>query len=69
MWSELQRARASSRRRNVGRYRAILNTCLAPLERAFVERRIAEERAELESLVRQVHGAVTHADDRASKSG
>ena len=52
MWSELQTAKVSAYRKNVIRYRTILNSYLTPLERAFVEHRIAEEEAALRTLVR-----------------
>ena len=56
MYAELDLVRMSAQRNNIARYRRILGTCLTPLERAFVERRLSEESAELESSVRQVYG-------------
>jgi hypothetical protein len=52
MWFEVHLAQVSAHRNNIVRYRAILNSRLTPLEQAFVERRIAEEEAALQSLSR-----------------
>jgi hypothetical protein len=52
MWFEVHLTRVSAHRNNIIRYRAILNSPLTPLEQAFVERRIAEEEAALQTLLR-----------------
>ena len=56
MYTELPLVRISAHRNNNVRYRKILRTGLTRLERAFVERRLSEERVELASLVRQARG-------------
>jgi hypothetical protein len=43
-------ARIRAHRNNIHRYRRLLRTPLSDLERAFVERRIADERTALEVL-------------------
>ncbi len=40
-----------SHRDNIGRYRRLLNTKLTDLERCFIERRLAEEKLALDSIV------------------
>jgi hypothetical protein len=39
-----------SRRNNTQRYRRLLNTRLAELERQYIERRLSEEQADLKAL-------------------
>ncbi|MBR0803528.1 hypothetical protein JEY40_16875 [Bradyrhizobium japonicum] len=43
-------ARIRAHRNNIHRYRRLLRTKLSELERQFIERRLAEEKASLESL-------------------
>lgn len=50
MSPEFYLARVYTHRRNIIRYRAILTSNLTPLERSFVERRIADEEAALQTL-------------------
>jgi len=45
-----QIARIRTHRSNIHRYRRLLRTRLAVLERDFLERRLAEEQSQLESL-------------------
>lgn len=44
-------ARIRAHRNNIHRYRRLNKTKLSDLERQFIERRIAEERAALEALI------------------
>jgi hypothetical protein len=50
MSGELQTVRIATHRQNLARYRAILSSDLMPYERAFIEQRLAEERAALGAL-------------------
>ena len=43
-------ARLRTHRRNIQRYRNLLQTSLTDLERQFVQKRLAEEQSNLESL-------------------
>jgi hypothetical protein len=43
-------ARLRAHRNNIHRYRRLLATQLSDLERAYIERRLGEERASLEAL-------------------
>jgi hypothetical protein len=43
-------ARLRAHRNNIHRYRRLLSTQLSDLERAYIERRLAEEQASLEAL-------------------
>ena len=45
-----QSARLRTHRRNIQRYRNLLQTSLTELERQFIEKRLAEEQSSLESL-------------------
>jgi hypothetical protein len=45
-----QLARLHAHRSNIQRYRNLLQTSLTELERQFVEKRLTEERSNLESL-------------------
>ena len=45
-----QSARLRTHRRNIQRYRNLLQTSLTELERQFIEKRLAEEQSNLESL-------------------
>jgi hypothetical protein len=47
---EQQLARVRTHRSNIQRYRNLLQTSLTELERQFVEKRLAEEQLNLESL-------------------
>ena len=47
-------ARLRAHRNNIHRYRRLLATRLTDLERAYVERRLSEERASMEALGRDV---------------
>lgn len=47
---DLNLARIRTHRNNVSRYRRLLKTKLSDLERQFIERRLAEEQAALETL-------------------
>lgn len=51
---DVDRARIAAHQRNLMRYRRILATPLTETERAYVKRRIAEERARLEMLEHHV---------------
>ena len=46
-------ARLRAHRNNVHRYRRLLATQLSDLERAYIERRLSEERASMEALSRE----------------
>jgi hypothetical protein len=48
--SDLNTIRMIARRKNIARYRRLLGTQLTADERCYIERRIAQERAELEAL-------------------
>jgi hypothetical protein len=48
-----QFARLRAHRNNVLRYRKLLATYLSDLERAYVERRLSEERASMEALTQR----------------
>jgi hypothetical protein len=43
--------RIFAHRRNIGRYKRLLRTHLTELERAFVDRRLKEEKSELARLI------------------
>ena len=45
-----QLARSHAHRSNIQRYRNLLQTSLTELERQFVEKRLTEERSNLESM-------------------
>ena len=45
-------ARLRARRNNIGRYKRLLKTQLSDLERAFIAKRLEEEQAEAEALVK-----------------
>jgi hypothetical protein len=45
-------ARLRAHRSNVGRYKRLLKTQLSDLERAFIAKRLEEEQAEAEALVK-----------------
>jgi hypothetical protein len=47
---EQQLARVRAHRSNIQRYRNLLQTSLTELERQFVEKRLAEEQSNLETL-------------------
>ena len=47
---EQQFARLRTHRRNIQRYRNLLQTSLTDLERQFVQRRLTEEQSNLESV-------------------
>ena len=47
---DLQLARLRTHRCNIQRYRNLLQTSLTELERQFVEKRLTEERSNLESV-------------------
>jgi hypothetical protein len=44
--------RLRTHRNNINRYRRLLRTELSELERQFIERRLTEEKSEMESLAR-----------------
>jgi hypothetical protein len=48
-----QFARLRAHRNNVLRYRRLLATYLSDLERAYIERRLSEERASMEALTQR----------------
>jgi hypothetical protein len=48
-----QFARLRAHRNNVLRYRKLLATYLSDLERAYIERRLSEERASMEALTQR----------------
>jgi hypothetical protein len=50
MMIDQQLARLRAHRRNIQRYRNLLQTSLTTLEREFVEKRLIEEQSNLESL-------------------
>lgn len=45
-------ARLRAHRNNIGRYKRLLKTQLSDLERAFIAKRLEEEQAEAEALVK-----------------
>ena len=45
-------ARLRAHRSNIGRYKRLLKTQLSDLERAFIAKRLEEEQAEAEALVK-----------------
>ncbi|MBR1155836.1 hypothetical protein [Bradyrhizobium sp. JYMT SZCCT0428] len=45
-----QLARLRAHRNNISRYRGLLKTILTDLERAFIERRLAEEQSAFQAL-------------------
>jgi hypothetical protein len=49
-----QLARLRTHRRNIQRYRNLLQTSLTELERQFIEKRLIEEQANLENLTTSV---------------
>ncbi|MDI3564952.1 hypothetical protein [Bradyrhizobium sp. Arg816] len=51
---------ARAHRKNIQRYRLILQTNLTESERQFVERRVGEEQSKLEMLVRSLSSKVHH---------
>jgi hypothetical protein len=60
-------ARLRAHRNNVHRYRRLLATQLSDLERAYIERRLSEERASIEALS-QATFPFSVVCDRATKS-
>jgi hypothetical protein len=60
----LQNALIDSRRRNIERYARLLATRLAAHERAYVHKRLTQERAELDSLVTRAFRATRKTMDR-----
>jgi hypothetical protein len=60
---EQQFARLRTHRRNIQRYRNLLQTSLTDLERQFVQRRLTEEQSNLErlanSLPNDIRGSTT----------
>jgi hypothetical protein len=48
---EVRLARLRTHRNNIHRYRRLLKTELSDIERGFIERRLAEERTAMNSLV------------------
>lgn len=63
-------ARLSAHRRNIDRYRELIRTDLAVTECAFVERRLAEEKAALACLglaqMDQIRSVVAEPRDKTS---
>ena len=58
-----QLARLNTHRRNIQRYRSLLQTSLTDLERQFVQKRLTEEQSNLErlanSLPNEFRGSMT----------
>jgi hypothetical protein len=58
-----QLARLHTLRRNIQRYRSLLQTSLTDLERQFVQKRLTEEQSNLErlanSLPNEIRGSMT----------
>lgn len=52
--TEQQLARMRTHRRNIQRYRNLLQTSLTELERQFIEKRLIEEQVNLENLTTSV---------------
>jgi hypothetical protein len=52
MMMEVNLERLRAHRNNVGRYRRLLETRLSDLERAYIERRLREEQASIEGLLK-----------------
>ena len=50
---EVNLERLRTHRANIGRYRKLLATRLTDLERAYIERRLSEERASVEALLQE----------------
>jgi hypothetical protein len=59
-----QLVRLRTHRRNIQRYRNLLQTSLTDLERQFVQKRLTEEQSNLESLANSLSN-----DFRGSKAG
>jgi hypothetical protein len=59
-----QLIRLRTHRRNIQRYRNLLQTSLTDLERQFVQKRLTEEQSNLESLANSLSN-----DFRGSKAG
>ena len=53
-------ARLRAYSNNINRYRRLLRTVLSELERQFIERRLAEEKSEMESVARTQAGKAPH---------
>jgi predicted house-cleaning noncanonical NTP pyrophosphatase (MazG superfamily) len=47
---DIASARLSTHRKNIARYRRLLETKLTELERDYVQRRLSEEQSDLEAL-------------------
>ncbi|WP_426525063.1 hypothetical protein [Bradyrhizobium sp. McL0615] len=58
-----QLARLLAHRSNIQRYRNLLQTSLTELERQFVEKRLTEERSNLESVTASL-GSMTFAREK-----
>jgi hypothetical protein len=53
-------ARLCAFRNNINRYQRLLSTELSELERQFIERRLAEEKSEMESVARTKAAKTPH---------
>ncbi len=58
--------RILAHRQNIDRYRSLLATPLTELERAFIDRRIAEEEAAVRSLLAHRRAAATSPASRSA---
>jgi hypothetical protein len=67
--TELQNALIVARRKTIARYNRLLHTKLTDVERRYVRKRIAQERAELEQLKRQAARMADMATVIAAQSG
>ena len=67
--TELQNALIVARRKAIARYNRLLRTKLTEVERRYVRKRIAQERAELERLKRQAKQMADMATVVAAQSG
>ena len=62
-------ARLRAHRNNVHRYRRLLATQLSDLERAYIERRLSEERAAIEALSQETFPFSLPATRRSADTG
>jgi len=61
-------ARIRTHRNNIHRYRTLLRTKLSDLEREFINRRMAEEQAALDTLVAETFPVIFHVPKDSSSA-
>jgi hypothetical protein len=69
MMIEENLARFRAHRNNIHRYRRLLATRLSDLERAYIERRLQEERASLEALSQDTFPVSLPRGQRVNEAG